>query len=97
MKHLFLIIIAMLLFSCSNTTTKVENSNRETTVQIQQLAAIDSITYKVVELDNVVYVLKDNLVVKEVTNQSGAVYSLVLTVAILLLFLLILFAVINAD
>jgi hypothetical protein len=61
----------MLFASCSNTPTDVKDPQKETTVQLQQLAAIDTINYKVVEIDDVVYILKDELVVKKIENQSG--------------------------
>ena len=72
-KLVMILVLGVSMISCQNTPTKVENPKQETTVELQQLASIDSITYKVVEKDDEVYILstKDNTVVKKVTNESG--------------------------
>jgi LysM repeat protein len=64
----------------SNTPTEVKNSKESTTVELQQLASIDSVTYKVVEKGSTVYILstKDNLVVKQIRNHSGGLDTMVL-------------------
>lgn len=75
MKKLIMIaVLGVTMISCNNRPTKVENPKQETTVELQQLASIDSTTYKVVEKDDTVYILstKDNTVVKKVTNYSGS-------------------------
>jgi len=72
MKKILTVICLLVLFaSCDNTPTEVKDPQKETTVQLQQLAAIDTVDYKVVELNDVMYVIKDDLVVKKVKNQSG--------------------------
>jgi PBP1b-binding outer membrane lipoprotein LpoB len=63
MKKLFMIVVlGLTMTSCSNTPTEVKNSKESTTVELQQLASIDSVTYKVVEKGSTVYILstKDN-------------------------------------
>ena len=87
MKNLFMIaVLGLTMTSCNNTPTKVENPKEVTTVELQQLASIDSVTYKVVEKDDTVYILsiKDNTVVKQIRNDSGA-----LTTAVILVFILV--------
>lgn len=74
MKKLFtVLVLGLALTSCTDTAIKVEDPKKETTIELQQLASIDSTTYKVVEKDNTVYILstKDNMVVKKVQNESG--------------------------
>ncbi len=83
-------IIALLglsFTSCKNIPTKVENPKEVTTVELQQLAKIDTVTYKVVEKDDTVYVLSttDNMVVKKVENESGVAPTMLLTICIMLL------------
>jgi PBP1b-binding outer membrane lipoprotein LpoB len=88
MKKLFtMLALGLLLTSCSNTPTKVEDPKTVTTVELQQLAKIDSTTYKVVEKDNKVYILstKDNMVVKRISNHSGELLTVVIILMILLL------------
>jgi len=75
MKTFLLFTVMLLLVSCSKTPTKVEDPTKETTVQIQQLAALDSTCYKVVEIKSHTYILKDNMVVKKITNYSGVVVT----------------------
>ena len=87
MKNLFMIaVLGLTMTSCNNTPTKVENPKKVTTVELQQLASIDSVTYKVVEKDDTVYIFstKDNTVVKQIRNDSGA-----LTTAVILVFILV--------
>jgi len=69
----YLIILSLFLVSCDNTPTKVENTNKETTIEIQQLAEKDTILYKVVELKDQVYCIntKTNLVERKISNDSG--------------------------
>ena len=86
MKNLFMIaVLGLTMASCNNTPTEVKNSKESTTVELQHLASIDSVTYKVVEKGNTVYILstKDNLVVKQIRNHSGA-----LTTSVILVFIL---------
>ena len=96
-KLVMILMLGATMASCNNTPTKVENPKQVTTLELQQLASIDTTTYKVVEKDDTVYILstKDNTVVKTVDNESGALKSFVLLLGILLLvgwILLIIFA-----
>jgi photosystem II stability/assembly factor-like uncharacterized protein len=79
-KLVMILMLGVTMASCNNTPTKVENPKQVTTVELQQLASIDTTTYKVVEKDDTTYILstKDNTVVRKVDNQSGAVTTLVL-------------------
>jgi hypothetical protein len=91
-KKLFMImVLGASMISCDNKPTKVENPKQETTVELQQLASIDSTTYKVVEKDDIVYVMstKDNTVVKKVSNNSGFAGSCVILIVIMMLGLLL--------
>ena len=96
-KLVMILMLGATMVSCNNTPTKVENPKQVTTIELQQLASIDTTTYKVVEKDDTVYILstKDNTVVKTVDNESGALKSFVLVLGILFLvgwILLIIFA-----
>jgi PBP1b-binding outer membrane lipoprotein LpoB len=98
MKKLFtMLVLGLLLTSCSDTPIKVEDPKAVTTVELQQLAKIDSTTYKVVEKDNKVYILstKDNMVVKKISNDSGAFVTAVTILLALLLCILIIILIIN--
>jgi photosystem II stability/assembly factor-like uncharacterized protein len=83
-KLVMILMLGVTMASCNNTPTKVKNPKQVTTLELQQLASIDTTTYKVVEKDNTVYILstKDTTVVKKVKNESGAVESLILAVFI---------------
>ena len=82
-----IMLLGTLLCSCNTTPTKVENPKEVTTVELQQLASIDSTCYRVVEKDDTVYVLSttDNTVVKQVHNHSGIVDTLLLTIFIIMI------------
>jgi PBP1b-binding outer membrane lipoprotein LpoB len=93
MKKLIMILgLVVVLSSCTNTPTEVKNPKQETTIELQQLASIDSLTYKVVEKDDTVYILstKDNIVLKKIRNHSGALMTSSLIFTILILIILIL-------
>lgn len=81
-KLVMILMLGATMASCNNIPTKVENPKQVTTIELQQLASIDTTTYKVVEKDDTVYILstKDITVVKKVKNESGAVASLILTI-----------------
>ena len=83
-KLVMILMLGATMASCNPTPTKVENPKQVTTIELQQLASIDSTTYKVVEKDDTVYILstKDITVVKKVNNQSGAVETLILAIFI---------------
>lgn len=88
----------MILFtSCSNTPTDVKDPQKETTIQLQQLAAIDTVNYKIVEIDNVMYILKDELVVKKIENQSGEYDSRGIVIMIMFFIGLILGVLLDRD
>jgi photosystem II stability/assembly factor-like uncharacterized protein len=95
-KLVIMLVLGATMISCNNKPIKVENPKQVTTVELQQLASIDSITYKVVEKDNTVYILstKDNTVVKKVTNDSGLAATCVLFIAVLM-FAVLLIAIIK--
>lgn len=80
-KYLFLILGIILISSCvSNTDVNVKDPQKETTVQLQNLAKIDTNYYKVVEQNDVVYILQKDIVVKKVKNDSGAYASTIICV-----------------
>lgn len=86
----FILLLALVLTSCSNDSVEInpEKQDEITTLQIQELAKKDTCTYKVVYLDNTMYVLnKDLKVEKKLNNYSGIVSTMFI---ILLFFLLIL-------
>ena len=92
MKRFLIIALLGLSFaSCDNTPTNVKNPKEVTTVELQQLAKIDTVTYKVVEKDNHVYVLsiKDNMVVKKVNNDSGLVEGAFIFIFVIVVILFI--------
>lgn len=82
-----ILMLGAAMASCSITPTKVENPKQVTTVELQQLASIDSTTYKVVEKDDTVYILstKDNVVVKKVDNDSDIVATMFLFLVLVLI------------
>jgi PBP1b-binding outer membrane lipoprotein LpoB len=85
-KLIMVLVLGVIMVSCSNTPTEVKNPKQKTTVELQQLASIDSLAYKVIEKDDTVYILsiKDNTVVKMVHNQSGGARTLSLILVILI-------------
>jgi hypothetical protein len=98
MRKLFMIaILGLTMISCDNTPTEVKNPKEVTTVELQQLASIDSVTYKVVEKNDTVYILstKDNMVVKKVANESGEVVALLVAICLILVIFWIVLIIIN--
>lgn len=91
MKKLFIILVLGVLTSCSNTPTTVKNPKEVTTVELQQLAKKDSVTYKVIEKDQTLYVIstKDYTVVKKLKNTTGFVSATVSFLIIIFIFVLI--------
>ncbi len=57
MKKL-LLVLGLFLMGCSSDPITVENPEKVTTTEIINLSKSDSTSYKVVELDNTVYILK---------------------------------------
>ena len=76
MKNLLIVITALLIFaSCNNKPIEVQNPDKATTLQLQKLAKEDTMVYKVVELDDTLYIITttDHKVVKKLHNYSGAI------------------------
>lgn len=92
MKNLLLVLFALLLFSCDNEPTKVENPQKETTVEILALANADTTFVKVVEIADVTYVVNNGVVTHKVSNESGVVATLgLILIAIMFVILIIAF------
>ena len=92
-KLLLLITILIILSSCDNEKPTPVDSKKETTVQIQQLAQIDSNFYKVVEIESKTYIVnKDNMVIKIKKDFSGAAntFGLAFMISLLIIFFIIL-------
>jgi uncharacterized membrane protein YjjP (DUF1212 family) len=94
-KLVMILVLGVTMISCDNKPTEVKNPKQETTTELQQLASIDSVTYKVVEKDDTVYILstKDNTVVKKVNNYSGTLGTMTIAffAVIVVLWLIVLF------
>jgi photosystem II stability/assembly factor-like uncharacterized protein len=86
-KLIMVLILGVIMISCSDIPTEVANPKQETTVELQQLASIDSSVYKVIEKNNTVYIFstKDNTIVNKVRNDSGLVKTLILVMVILII------------
>jgi hypothetical protein len=66
-----LMTLTLVLGSCNIQDTNV-NSEKTTTVEIQNLAKQDSTVYKIVDLNNQLYILdSSNMVVKKVNYNDG--------------------------
>jgi hypothetical protein len=89
MKNLLLIILTLFLFSCENTPTQVKNPEKETTMEILQLANQDTTCVKVVEIDNIVYVINNGLVTHKIVNSSGGAKTLILIAFIIVIVLIV--------
>ena len=57
MKQLLTLLLFILLTSCSNADINVDNKEKETTVEITNLADKDSNSYKAVYLNNTLYLV----------------------------------------
>jgi PBP1b-binding outer membrane lipoprotein LpoB len=96
MKKIIIIVgLILISFSCSNTPIAVADSNKETTLEIQQLANQDTNCYKVVELNDILYVLQDQKVVIKVSNDSGALNSILLVFLLIWLLVIIIALILN--
>lgn len=89
MKKILLIIFTLFLFSCENTSTKVKYPEKETTIEIQQLASRDTTCVNIVEIKDIVYVLNNGIVTHKIENSSGIVKTLLLFILIFLIIYLI--------
>lgn len=80
MKKLLILITIITLSSCSNTTFKVENQFKETTIALQNSNALDTNLYKVIKVKDKLYIInsKTKLVEQKCTNESGAVLTLII-------------------
>ncbi len=95
-KLLALLIVSFALSSCDNTPSIVENQKKETSIELIELAAKDTVLYKVVEKDNTIYCIdsQQKLVKYKVENNTGAV--LFLSIMLFVFFIILVFiAVIN--
>jgi hypothetical protein len=84
MKKLLILSLTMLLFSCSNKPFAVEDSQKATTIEVLNALDNDTTCVKIVEIDDTLYVVKDNLVTHKIRNQSGVVDTLGLIIIILI-------------
>lgn len=86
MKYLLLFII-IAFYSCNDTSFVSDNPQEDTTIQIQELAAQDSTTYKIIQIpESTNYYCVDtrtNLVVYKMINATGIVFTLLLIMAII--------------
>jgi len=91
MKKLLILLFSMLLFSCSNTQgTKPFDTQKVTTMEIVNLAKVDSSVYHVAKIDGTLYVLnKDYLVVDKMTDFTGTADTILLTIFIVLVVIVI--------
>ncbi len=93
MKKLFtfLILSCLLLTSCDTEKIKVENPIKETTVEIQSLAKLDTNTYKVIFIKNDVYMVntKTNLVDYKNKNNTRGTNTAMLFLFTMLIIVLI--------
>ena len=92
MKNLLLLIFAIVaLSSCAPTEYKVDNSQKETTVEIQQMVQTDTVCYKVVELNNNLYIVNatTNLVeYKAIDSSLLGTISIFLLIALCIVLLI---------
>lgn len=91
MKNLLLLIFAIVaLSSCASTEYKVDDSQKETTVEIQQMVQTDTVCYKIVELNNNLYVVNTttNLVEYKALDDSPLK---TLIIILLVMFFIVLF------
>jgi hypothetical protein len=77
-KTLKLLTLTLVLGSCSMQDINV-NSEKTTTVEIQNLAKQDSTVYKVVDLNNNLYIVNSsNMVVKKVNYDDSDIKTIAL-------------------
>jgi uncharacterized protein (DUF2344 family) len=90
MKYLLLFIF-ITLYSCDNTDFKSKNPQQDTTIELQKLAQQDTVTYKVIELEDKYYCIntQTNMVEYKIINATGTTYTLLLIMAIVFVIFLI--------
>ena len=74
MKYLLTIITALLLMSCDNTPIKVEDGEKETTVELMKIAQADTMCHKVfIDGDNkiVIFDPETNIITHKLSNKTG--------------------------
>lgn len=106
MKKLITLVSIALMFtltSCSNTPTKVDNPDKVTTVELQNIAKADTNTYKVVNYispsgSETMFIInpKVDKVVMKVDNNSGDFHTFIM-VSLILLFTCVILIIILAD
>ncbi len=91
------IFIITLLCSCNGTPIEVENPQKTTTLELQNLADNDTTLYKCVIIKNNLYLLnnKTKLVTKSVRNDSIDLNFLILLTFILFIIIIIFIILIN--
>lgn len=89
MKKLIFILLILISFSSCDEITKEENPQKETSIQLQKLAEIDSNTYKVVIIKDHLYAIntKTNLIEYKVINNDSLVIITSVLVIIIVVFL----------
>ncbi len=83
-KYILILIIAILLTSCNNKSFEVDNKEKATTLEIQNLSAKDSILYKYVQIEDLSYIVntKTNLVHYRIRNETGLIETLMIMFAL---------------
>lgn len=97
MKNLLLLIFVIVaLSSCAPTEYKVDDSQKETTVEIQQMVQTDTVCYKVVELNNNLYIINTttNLIEYKANDRSRLE---TIFVFLLVMFFIVLLIAISTD
>lgn len=100
MKKLIVVVLFSLAFiSCNNDRIEVSNPKKETTLELQQLAAIDTNTYKIVYHDETLYCInpKTNTVEKKISNDSGGLATVGLILFILIIIFFVVLGLATAD
>lgn len=87
MKKIFLILLVIVgLSSCDDTIKPINNSDKETTLEV--LNNVDT-TSNVAIIDYTVYIVKDGKVTHKVINYHSDVLTLIIIIAIFVVILLI--------
>jgi hypothetical protein len=91
MKYLILFIL-ITLYSCDDTDYKSTNPEQNTTIELQQLAQQDSITYKIVQVEDIYYCINTNtnMVEYRIVNTSGTAKTLLMFLAAVFIIMLLL-------
>jgi 23S rRNA-/tRNA-specific pseudouridylate synthase len=84
MKKLLIILISMILFSCSNSPVKVSNPERETTLELINKIDTNQVYYVVFEDTKLVVLNKQKVVVAKAINTDATVIALLITIIIII-------------